>query len=34
MARRILAGLAAGSRGIEDADFQKLIDTVRPPRAE
>jgi len=34
MARRILAGLAASSRGIDDADFQKLIDGIRPPRAQ
>ena len=34
MARRIVAGLAAGSRGIDDADFQKLMDGIRPPRAQ
>jgi hypothetical protein len=34
MARRILAGLAASSRGIDDADFQKLIDGIRPPRVQ
>ncbi|MGA2715532.1 MAG: hypothetical protein ABSG41_20725 [Bryobacteraceae bacterium] len=34
MARRILAGLAASSRGIDDADFQKLINAIRPPRAQ
>lgn len=34
MARRILASLAASSRGVDDADFQKLVDTIRPPRAQ
>jgi hypothetical protein len=34
MARRILAGLAASSRGIDDPEFQKLITTIRPPRPQ
>jgi hypothetical protein len=34
MAKRILAGLAASSRGIDDPEFQKLIATVRPPRPQ
>jgi poly(3-hydroxybutyrate) depolymerase len=34
MARRILAGLAASTRGIDDPEFQKLIATVRPPRPQ
>jgi dienelactone hydrolase len=34
MARRILAGFAASSRGIDDPEFQKLIAAVRPPRPQ
>lgn len=32
MARRILAGVAAGSRGIGDKEYQELIDSVRLPQ--
>ncbi|HXP83133.1 MAG TPA: hypothetical protein VN841_00345 [Bryobacteraceae bacterium] len=33
MARRILAGVAAGSRGIGDKEYQELVDSVRLPQA-
>lgn len=32
MARRVLAGVAAGSRGIDDREYQALVDSVRLPQ--
>jgi|SRR5579871_684782 len=33
MARRILSGLIAGSRGIDNPEYLELLKTVRPPQA-
>jgi pimeloyl-ACP methyl ester carboxylesterase len=32
LARRVLAGVAAGSRGIDDREYQELVDSVRLPQ--
>ncbi len=32
MARRVLAGVAAGSRGIDDREYQALVESVRLPQ--
>jgi pimeloyl-ACP methyl ester carboxylesterase len=32
LARRVLAGVSAGSRGIDDREYQELVDSVRLPQ--